>query len=205
MPIKFLASHNCIIFGPSRAGKTEFILQVIRQKLVHPMPRKIYYMFGVKQDWMDTWNKNEEQAITFLEGMSFDQMDTSEPTLLVVDDLILSGDNKEMANCFILGSHHKKISTFYITQNLFPNCPMFRVLSSNCHYFVLFNSQRHFRQIQTLARQMFCGEDIKRVTRAYKRTSQQDRAFILLSLAPGIPRQLTVLTDYWEWLPSVYL
>ena len=205
MPVKFLASHNCIIFGPSRAGKTEFMLEVIRQKLVYPMPKNIYYMYSIEQDFMKTWNEKEEMPITFIKGLDFDKMDTTEPSLLVVDDLILSGDNKEMANCFILGSHHRSISTFYITQNLFPNCPLFRMMSSNAHYFVIFQSQRHFRQINTLARQIFCGKDLKRITNAYLRCSKQPRGFIVLSFAPGLPEELTVLTDWWEWFPSVYL
>ena len=204
MPIKFLASHNCIIFGPTRAGKTQFILEVIRQKLVYPWSKRIFYMYKIEQSFMKTWNDEENVPITFIKGLNFDKMDTSEPSMLVVDDLILS-DNKEMAECFILGSHHKSISTFYITQNLFPKCPLFRLMSSNSHYFVLFNSQRHFRQISTLARQMFCGDDLKRVTNAFKRTSKQERGFILLSLAPSLPQELTVITDFWEWLPSVYL
>ena len=161
-------------------------------------------MYNIEQDFMKIWNETEEQPINFIKGLDFDKLDTSEPTLLVVDDLILS-DNRDMAECFILGSHHRSISTFYITQNLFPKCPLFRTMSSNSHYFVLFNSQRHYRQINTLARQMFCGNDLKRVTNAYKRTSKQDRGFIVLSLAPGLPQELTVLTDYWEWLPSIYL
>ena len=145
MPIKFLADHNCIIFGPSRAGKTQFVLEVIRQKLIYPMPKNVYYMFNIQQDFMKKWNDEEKQPITFIQGLDFDKMDMSEPSMLVVDDLILSGDNKEIANCFILGSHHRNISLFYITQNLFPNCPLFRMMSSNSHYFVLFHSQRHFR------------------------------------------------------------
>ena len=204
MPVNFLASHNCIIFGPSRAGKTQFILEVIRQKLIHPWPKRIFYMYGVEQEFMKTWNDVEKEPITFIKGLDFDKMDTSEPSMLVVDDLILK-DNKTVAECFILGSHHRSISIFYLTQNLFPNCPLFRLMSANSHYFVLFNNQRHYRQIMTLAGQMFCGDDLKRVTNAFKRTSRQDRGFILLSLAPGLPQEITVLTDYWEWLPSVYL
>ena len=204
MPIKFLASHNCILFGPSRSGKTEFMLEVIRQKLVEPMPKKIYYMFGVEQGFMETWNEKEETPITFIKGLDFDKMDTSEPTLLVVDDLCLS-ENKDMASCFLRGSHHLSISIFYITQNLFPNCPLFRVMSSNCHYFCLWSSQRNFRQINTLARQMFCGKDVNRILNAYKRVGKQNRGFIVLSLAPGLPQELTVLCDFWEWMPSLYL
>lgn len=205
MPIAFLASHNTIIFGPTGIGKTEFMLQVIRQKLVEPFPENIYYMFNVEQEFMKVWNQNEDQPIQFIKGLDFSKIDSNKTSLLVVDDLILSGENKEMAEMFILGSHHKQISLFYITQNLFPNCPMFRLMSSNAHYFVLFNSQRHFRQIKTLAGQMFCGKDIKRIINAYIRSSNQKRSFILLSLAPEIPKELTVITDFWEWFPSVYL
>ena len=204
MPIKFLASHNCIIFGPTRAGKTQFILEVIRQKLVHPWPKRIFYMYKIEQNFMKTWNEEENVPITFIKGLDFDKMDTSEPSMLIVDDLILS-DNREMAECFILGSHHKSISVFYLTQSLFPNCPLFRLMSLNSHYFLIFTSQRHYRQIMTLANQMFCGDDLKRVTKAFKRTAKQERGFILLSLAPELPQELTVTTDFWEWLPSVYL
>jgi hypothetical protein len=78
-------------------------------------------------------------------------------------------------------------------------------MSLNSHYYLLFNSQRHYGQIMTLANQMFCGDDLKRVTKAFKRTSKQERGFILLSLAQELPQELTVITDFWEWLPSVYL
>jgi hypothetical protein len=162
-------------------------------------------MYNIEQDFMKTWNEKEEQPITFIKGLDFDKIDTSDPSMLVVDDLILSGNNKDIANCFILGSHHRSISLFYITQNLFPNCPFFRMMSSNAHYFILFNSKRHFRQINTLARQIFCGKDVKRIINAYLRTSRQSRGFIVLSFAPGLPEELTVVTDWWEWLPSVYL
>ena len=162
-------------------------------------------MYNVEQDFMKTWNMEEKHTIKVIKGLDFDKMDTSKPSLLVVDDLILSGKNKDMAEMFILGSHHNQISVFYITQNLFPNCPLFRLMNSNSHYFILFNSQRHYRQINTLAQQMFCGKDLKRVTNAYLRSSKQQRGFILLSLVPEIPKGLTVLTDYWEWFPSFYL
>ena len=204
MPLKFLAAHNCIVFGPSRAGKTQFMLEVVRQRLVHPWPKRVFYMYNIEQEFMKSWNESENEPITFIKGLDFDKMDTTEPSLLIVDDLVLS-DNKDMAECFILGSHHRNISTFYLTQNLFSNCPLFRLMSSNSHYFVLFNNQRHLRQISTLGHQIFCGKDFKRLMNAYKRTSTQERGFILLSLAPGLPQELTVLTDYWEWLPSFFL
>ena len=199
MPIKFLANHNTIIFGQTGAGKTCFILDVIRYKLVHPFPKNIYYMYKIRQPFMDQMNN-----ISFIEGLDFNAIDTNKPSMLVIDDLVLS-TNKDVAEMFILGSHHRQISIFFLTQNLFPNCNLFRLMSTNAHYFVIFQNQRNFRQVMTLARQIFVGRDIKRITEAYKRASNTLRGFIVLSFSPLLPNELTVVTDWWEQCPSVYL
>ena len=199
MPIKFLANHNTIIYGQTGAGKTHFILEVIRQKLVYPFSKNIYYMYKVRQSFMD-----KLKNITFIEGLDFDAIDTSSSSLLVVDDLILS-TNKNVAQMFILGSHHKKISIFFLTQNLFPNCDLFRLMSSNCHYYIIFQNQRNFRQVKTLANQIFIGRDVQRITEAYKRASNTYRGFVVLSFSPLLPKELTVVTDWWELCPSIYL
>ena len=57
----------------------------------------------------------------------------------------------------------------------------------------------------TLARQIFVGNDVKRITEAYKRAGENPRGFIVLSFSPMLPRELTVVTDWWEECPSVYL
>ena len=199
MPIKFLANHNTIIFGQTQAGKTHFILEVIRMKMVEPFPSKVYYMYGVHQAFMDV-----TPGITFINGLDFKSVDTTSSSLLVIDDLILS-TNKDVAEMFILGSHHHSISLFYLTQNLFPNCNLFRLMSSNAHYFVIFQNQRNFRQVMTLAHQVFVGNDVKRITEAYKKAGEKARGFIVLSFSPLLPRELTVVTDWWEQCPSVYL
>ena len=205
MPIKFIANHNTIIFGASSVGKTTFMLRVIKEKLIEPFAKHIFYMYKIKQPFMDTWNDGENPLIHFIEGLNFEPLKMlNEPSILVVDDLILS-TCKEMAEMFILGSHHRQISTFFITQNLFPRDKLFRTMSSNSHYFVLFNCQRNYRQIVTLARQAFTGDDVFRVINAYKRASNNPRGFILLTFTPLLPKQLCVITDFWETCPSIYL
>ena len=146
----------------------------------------------------------KRQEIKFIVGLDFSQITTNEPSMLIIDDLILS-NNKSVAEMFILGSHHRNVSLFYITQNLFPNCNLFRTMSNNAHYYVLFHNQRNFRQVHTLARQIYVGEDLKRIFNAYKRASKQQRGFIVLSFPPELPEEFTVVTDWWEICPSIYL
>jgi GTPase SAR1 family protein len=204
MPIKFIANRNCIIFGPSGSGKTEFMLSVIRQKLVEPMPKNIYYMYNIELPFMRSWNEQEPLPIKFIKGLNFDELDTSEPSLLVIDDLVLS-TNKSVAEMFILGSHHRKVSTFFLTQALFSNCDVFRLMSRNCHTFVIFHSQRNFREVRTLATQCFGGKDVNRIYNAYKRASKRKYGNIVLNFDPDLPEEATVVTDWWEVCPSVYL
>ena len=137
MPIKFLANHNTIIFGQTGSGKTHFILDVIRQKLIHPFTERIYYMYKIIQPFMDTLDN-----ITFIEGLDFEALNTDKWSMLVIDDLVLS-TNKGVAELFILGSHHRQISIFFLTQNLFPNCDSFRIMSANAHYFVIFQNRQN--------------------------------------------------------------
>ena len=127
-------------------------------------------MYKVEQDFMKNWNKIEKQKITFIQGMNPDEMKTSEPSLLVIDDLILS-TNKDV-EIFILGSHHKQISLFYLSQNLFPDCNLFRTMSNNAHYFVIFNNKRNSTQIHRIVHQDFIGKDMQRIKNAYKRIQQ---------------------------------
>ena len=156
-------------------------------------------MYSIAQPFMEMWNDGKNQRITIVQGLDFSRVQPS--SVLVIDDLLLD-NNKEVAKTFILGRHHKQISVFFLTQNLFPRDDLFRLMSLNCHYFVLFQNQRNYRQVLTLARQAFTNID--RVVNAYKRASLDPRGFILLTFNPLIPRELSVITDYWSGL-SVFL
>ena len=189
-----------IFAGNTGSGKTTFILRVIKEKLIEPWPKKIFYMYGVFQDFM-----NHHPEITFIEGLDYTKLDTSEPSMLVIDDL-LTETNKEVGNTFIRGSHHLQISLFYITQNLFPNNDTFRLMSSNAHYIILWHNQRNFRQVHTLARQIFVDQkDLARIFNAYKAAAKNPRDFILLSFSPLLPSELTVIGDFFKPCLSVYL
>ena len=78
-------------------------------------------------------------------------------------------------------------------------------MSNNAHYYVIFQHQRNFRQVHTLARKIYVGKDLTRITNAYKRASERQRGFIVLSFAHELPDELTVVTDWWEICPSIYL
>ena len=91
MSIKFYATSNILVIGASQSGKTTAVLKIIQQKLIHPMPKKIFYLYGARQPFMSQWNiDNPKQKIEFVEGLNLDVVDRyKEQKLLIIDDLIL--------------------------------------------------------------------------------------------------------------------
>jgi len=67
--------------------------------------------------------------------------DGSQPTMLVIDDL-MSETNQLMADIFTKRSHHHDISVIYMTQNVFDKNKYARTISLNVHYLVLFKNPR---------------------------------------------------------------
>ena len=161
MSIKFLVNKNTNIFRQTGSGKNPFHAWSNPQKVNSPFSQKyILYVKSVAGIY-EKLNRIEKQKITFSDGLNPDEMKTTEPALLVIDDFLLS-NNKDVVEMFILWSHHKQISLFYLSQNLFPDCSLFRTMPNNSHYFVIFSKKKSTTQINRLAHQIFIGEDAQR-------------------------------------------
>ena len=59
---------------------------------------------------MQSWNEKEETKINFIKNLNFKKVDMTEPSLLIIDDLMISKD-KETVEMFILGSHHRAVKS----------------------------------------------------------------------------------------------
>lgn len=180
------------------------MLDVIRKRLVTPWVTNVYYFYSVEQDFMKTWNEQESTHMTFIKGLDLTKIDTSSPSIAIFDDLILSLTD-EMASLWVMGSHHYRITTFFITQNLFPRNDIFRTMMTNSHYYVLFQSLRCFSQVHRLTTQLLHGKSRFRILNAYKRAAKQNRGFIVLNFHPELPEEACVLTDFWSPCPSIFL
>ena len=83
-------------------------------------------------------------------------MEGYENSLVIIDDL-MSECSKDQRMCQLVtrGSHHKGISTMYLTQNLFPKGAYSRTISLNSHHVFVFKNPRDSLGVATLARQMY--------------------------------------------------
>ena len=197
MSIKLYANSNILVIGSSGSGKTTAMLKIIEEKLIEPMPKKIFYLYGAHQPFMDDMTN-----IEFAKGLDLSVINNCNgPKLLIIDDLILEL-NKELANHFIAGSHHKQTTTIFITHSLYLNNELYRLVSNNSQYILLFKNKRNFSQVSRLGRQIL-GEDYGRLVEAYKYIKPFE--FVLLSFHPLVPDDLLVTADFFKACPSVFI
>ena len=191
------------MIGSSGSGKTTTVFKIIKQRLVEPMPEKIFYLYGAHQPIFDEWNNDKSNPpITFVEGLQLDVIDgVKGPKLLVCDDLIMEL-SKKLATHFIAGSHHKQTTTIFITHSLFLNNDLYRLISNNSQYILLFKNKRNFSQVTMLARQVL-GKNKERLLEAYRHIKAFD--FVMLSFHPLVPEELLVTADYFDKWPSVFI
>ena len=195
---------NILVIGSSGSGKTTSVLKIIKERLIYPFPEKIIYLYGAYQSFMDSWNKDKTNPpISFVKGLDLTVVDKhlTKSKLLIVDDLILEL-NKQMAQHFIAGSHHKNVTTIFITHSLFLNNEHYRLISNNSQYIMLFKNKRNYAQVSTLGRQIL-GENKDLLLEAYKYIKPFQ--FVLLTLHPLVPEELLITTDFFEICPSVYI
>lgn len=204
MPLKFCSGTNILIYGVSGSGKSYFVMDIIKNRLVANFPEKIYYFYKVRQPFMDDWIKFKTMPkVCFIEGLPSNELDKGK-CLAIFDDLLLS-NLKKVAELFIYGSHHLDVTVMFLTQNLYPKDESFRLMALNSHYLVLFADIRAQRQVSTLANQLFTGHDKMRLINAFQKAINMPYGFVILNFVKNIPREITVLTDYWSDTPSVFI
>ena len=121
MDVRFKVPSNFYISGQSQCGKSYLVRRLLYylNELFHPVPSKVIYCYGEYQKEFD-----ELHGVDFIEGFPEDLNELTqghEQTLLILDDLMSEcSKDQRVSDLFTRGSHHKGISVFYLTQNLFP-------------------------------------------------------------------------------------
>ena len=115
--VKFKHPSNWLIGAQSQGGKTYFVYQFLKTtEIFKPELPKVIYCYS---EWQTIYEKMmiEINKITFVKGLP-DIADLKN-VVIVLDDLMSDViENKSVLNLFTVGSHHKKISTIFLTQNI---------------------------------------------------------------------------------------
>ena len=181
---KFKHPFTCIVAGPTKVGKTEWVLKLVQyaDTLIVPPPERIVWCYA---EWQSKYNiLMTNPKVVLQQGLPSKEelKSTNVPQLLVLDDMMdTMKDDKQLIELFIKGCHHWNISCLHICQSLFFSG--LRTLRINAHYFVLLKSPADKLQITTLARQMFPGQS-KLFLQAYNEATAIQYGYFIVDCNP---------------------
>ena len=193
---------NIVVVGPSKSGKTYWVSRMIRERrdlFREPLDR-VVFCYGEWQKGFEALQ--QDQGVTMIEGLPDDLYDRFEglPGMLVLDDLMVeSSNNPEVEKLFTRGTHHRGLTTVFLTQNLFRKGS--RTQSLNTHYVVAFKNPRDQTQMGFLFRQAFPKQQ-KFVEEAFKDATQREYGYLLFDFETDTPDAFRLRTRIFPTDPG---
>ena len=180
--MRWVHPFTCLLAGASGSGKSVFIARFLRHIDVMcdtHFDRIVLYYTEYQSDY-----RKLGSHIILREGLPTDGDDAGfvRPRLYILDDLMIEGSGSTViSNLFTRGSHHRNLSVFFVTQNLFHQGRSSRAISLNSSYIVLMKNPREKAQALYLARQV-CPENQKFFQQAYEDATRNPHSYLLLDL-----------------------
>ena len=197
--LRLKSPFTAIVSGPTRSGKTQLVSKLIENALevcANP-PVQIYYCYGAEQDKFSELKANSSIPIEFTEGLIDIESKVSsdgQHRWIVVDDLMEEVTNKpEMRTLFTKHSHHKKLSVFFIVQNLHHSG--LREISLNSQYLFVFKSPRDLAQIGYIGREI-SPTNSKFVTKSYADATKDPFSFLMLDFTQETPEEIRIIRNF---------
>ncbi len=150
--MRLAENFTCIVAAPSGAGKTVLVLKILaaRDELFKQDVNIVIFFY---KQWQNIYAAalNAGHVDIFIQGMPTpelieehcDKFKNSGGSVVVVDDFMT--DKKDMptiTDLFTVSAHHKKICTFFLSQNLFSKNKEFREISLNSSYLLALKNPR---------------------------------------------------------------
>ena len=186
-PFKFKHPFCMMVTGPSRSGKTQWVLRLLQQRRerIHPPVDGVVFCYA---HWQAKYDELQRTVPTtqFHRGLPSTKMMTSlRNGLLVLDDLMVQAvKDPSIMSIFTEGSHHNNLSVIFLMQNIFHKGANTRTMGMNTQYMVLFKNARDQTQIRTLAMQMF-PTDWRDFLKYYEEETSKPYGHVILDFHPS--------------------
>jgi hypothetical protein len=198
----FKHPFRCYIAGPSCCGKTELLQKILinLSTLIDKPIEKITFCYSVWQNKYEIL-KYLNIPIEFHLGLiKATEFDSSINNLLILDDLMQEcKDSIEIYNLFSVDSHHRNISVFLVSQNIYTKGKCTRDLNLNSSYMILFKNLRDVTQINNLSRQMFPKRS-KEFMQVFEDATSAENGYgyLLLDLNPNTMSDMRIQGNFIE-------
>lgn len=193
------------IAGSTGSGKSVFVKRLIEERSVlfdEPID-KVIWCYSQYQSMFAEPSLKDVEFVQGFDPLKY-QRDNG-PTLLILDDLMQElGSCPELVSYFTKGRHWN-ITVCLLLQSLYPKAPIFRTISLNATYFVIFKQVRDQRQIVTFVNQMFPGKQ-SYAKSAVLDATKDPYSYILVDTRQDTPPELRLRTKIFctDWTSGYY-
>jgi hypothetical protein len=216
--LRFKTPSSFILGGASQSGKTTFTFNLLRfvdDLFVTPKCKQniVYYY----NQWQDSYEQFQKENVV---SKWINKLPTTEDvkehtwlfkddggSILVIDDFAQQL-NKDVVDIFSILCHHTNSVVILLTQNIFSKNKVFRDVSLNSSYVVLFKNPRDSSVIANFARQFAPGKN-SYIVDAFKQATQLPYSYMLFDLHQSTPEHLRVRSNVLPhegpmkvWLPK---
>ena len=203
-------NSSIIICGGSKSGKTHFMIECINRfpDLYETSPVSTHYFYGVYQPIFDDLER--DYGVIFEQGApTLDNIDTicdGNTHAIILDDIMEDVVNdRNLCKLFTQYSHHKRLNTYFLTQNLFQKGKYATTITRNADYFVFTKSPRNIICVQNLGKQVGCASAIQE---AYNDVLNHKHGILLLDLhsntSPGMSIFGNIFDEPLIYIPNGY-
>jgi len=194
--LKFKLPFGMIISGPSSSGKSTILLKFISEAsdIIEPKPKSILYCFGEMNNIVPLLQKS---GVDVFAGVPPEDLIKKypKPLLLILDDLILSIDEKYLSELFTKKSHHQNFSVIFVTQNLFDK--KIKVARQNSQYLVLMRSPNSMLSIRNIGVQLF-PKQLDYFLDSYRQATKQPFGYLLVDMHASSDPTLRLRTNIFK-------
>lgn len=194
--LKFKLPFGMVISGPSSSGKSTFLLKFIAQyeHLIEPKPQSILYCFGEMSSIVPILQKS---GIDVYAGIPPEDLirRLPKPLLLILDDLLLSIDEKCLSELFTKKSHHQNFAIVFVTQNLFER--KIKVARQNAQYLVIMRSPNSVLSVRNIGVQLF-PRQLDYFLDAYRKATEQPYGYLLIDMHASSHPSLRLRTNIFK-------
>ena len=184
------------VCGPTQCGKTHFVSRVLEDRLIHPFPLRIVWVY---KDWQSTYDRVQRlfPHTEFKRGYSdglYEAFDPEERNLLVLDDQMDdAGNSDSLSTLYTVGSHHRNLTIIYLVQNQYSKGKSSRPVGLNTHYNVIFRNNADLTQTDMLFRRR--GPRMYRwLSHAFDDATSRPHGYLVLDNRQETPAHLRVRT-----------
>jgi hypothetical protein len=201
----FIHPFSCLISGPSKAGKTRLLEDVVKNHrvLIKPTLERIVYCYAV---WQKEFDELKNIGVEFVHGM-FDvsEFNVSKRNLVIYDDLMEECSNdRGIQDLYTRGSHHMNISVILLTQNLFSKSRYMRTISLNTQYMIIFNNVPDKTQFNHVARQIY-PDHPQFLMDVFRNATSKPHGYLFIDLSHNVEEDLRVQSNITELVRVVYI